>query len=326
MHVQPLERLFPWVVIILSGVTCRKRYSMQPVHPVDLAELLPLWQVALAAANKSQKTIDVYTAGVTQYIKWCDDHERPTTLDRRSVEEFTAHLLKSFTPTTARARQTAVRRFSAWLFEEKEIPVNDLLGMTPPKLDEKLIEPLTEDELRCLFKSCEGTSFRDRRDMALMRFMAETGCRAAEVCAMRVDDIDIKTGVATIIRGKGGRARVVPFGAQTALAIGRYLRLRRTHRLADTEQLWLGGGGQSFSFAGMQRTFTHRAKLSGVKRLHPHLLRHTAATRWRDKDGSEGGAMQIFGWRSRDMLDRYTRATAAGRAIEESRKLSLGNL
>jgi integrase/recombinase XerD len=98
-------------------------------HPVDLAELLPLWQVALAAANKSQKTIDNYTAGVTQYIRWCDTQQRPTTLDRRTVEEFTADLLKTRTPQTARARQTSVRRFSAWLYAEKEIPL--VRSMTP---------------------------------------------------------------------------------------------------------------------------------------------------------------------------------------------------
>lgn len=296
------------------------------VHPVDLADQLPLWQVALAAANKSQKTIDIYVTGVTQYIAWCEDNQRPTSLDRRSVEEWTAHLLKAHTASTVRARQTAVRRFSAWLYEEKEIPSNDLLGMTPPKLDTKVMQPLTDDELRRLFKACEGTSFRDRRDEALMRFMAETGARAAEVCGMRVDDIDIKNGVATIVRGKGGRGRVVPFGPQTALAIGRYLRLRSKHRLADSKALWLGGGGQSFSYAGMQRTFWYRAKLSSIDRLHPHLLRNTAATRWLAAGGSEGGAMQIIGWKSRDMLDHYVRFTAAGRAIDESRALGLDSV
>jgi integrase/recombinase XerD len=122
--------------------------------------------------------------------------------------------------------------------------------MTPPKLDEKVTEALTDDELRRVINSCKGRSFRDRRDEALIRLMAETGSRAGEVVALSVNDVDINkndNGVATIIRGKGGRGRIVPFGPQTALAMGRYLRLRRTHRLADSPNLWLDGDGHSFS-------------------------------------------------------------------------------
>jgi site-specific recombinase XerD len=296
------------------------------VTAVDVDELLPLWEMSLAAGNKSRKTIDLYITGVTQYIKWCRDNDRPVALDRRGVEEWTAHLLKSFTPATARARQTALRQFSKWLTDEKEIPSNDLLALPAPKLDEKVVDALTDDELKRVLQACQGTSFRDRRDEAMLRLMAETGMRAGEVIAMAVDDVDVKTGYATIVRGKGGRGRVVSFGPKTQLAIGRYLRLRRTHRLADTPQLWLGAGGQTYSYAGMQRAFEHRGRLAGVPRLHPHLLRHTAATRWRRAGGSEEGAMQVMGWRSHDMLLRYTRATASERAAVESRKLNLGDV
>jgi integrase/recombinase XerD len=298
---------------------------MSPVE-IDVSELLPLWSMSLAATNKSPNTIEMYVLGATQYVKWCNDHDRPITLDRRSVEEFTAHLLKTNSAATARARQLAVRLFSAWLYDEHEIPSDDLLGMVAPKLDEKIVEPLTDDELARLFQSCQGTSFRDRRDDALMRFMAETGARAAEVIAMCVDDVDVKAGLATIVRGKGGRGRIVPFGAATQLAICRYLRMRKHHRLAAESSLWLGGGGQSFKYPGMQRAFEHRGRLAGIDRLHPHLLRHTAATRWLAAGGTEGGLMSVAGWRSHDMLDRYTRATASQRAAAESRKLILGNV
>ena len=59
----------------------------------------------------------------------------------------------------------------------------------------------------------------------------------------------------------------------------------------------------------------------------PHVLRHTAAQRWLSAEGSEGGLMAVAGWsRRRDMLDRYTRATASERATEEARRLNLGDL
>ena len=296
------------------------------VVEIDVDDLLPLWQMSLAAANKSQKTINGYIIGVNQYVTWLRDHDRPVTLNRRSVEEWSAYLLKTLEPSTVRARQVALRQFSKWLVAEHEIPVDELIGMPAAKLDEKIVEPLTADELQRVLKACQGTSFRARRDDAMIRLMAETGARAAEICDMRVEDVDLKEGIATIVRGKGGKGRLVAFGEQTALALGYYLRMRKHHRLAHTPNLWLGGGGQTFSYAGMQVAFRHRGQLAGVPRLHPHLMRHGLATRWMEAGGSESGLMSICGWRSHDMLLRYSRAGASQRAIAESRKLKLGNI
>jgi site-specific recombinase XerC len=83
---------------------------------------------------------------------------------------------------TERSRQLAVRRFSAWLQEEGEVDTDPLLGLKAPKLDQKVTESLTDDELRLLIKVCAGKEFRDRRDEAIIRLMAETGMRAGEVC------------------------------------------------------------------------------------------------------------------------------------------------
>ena len=85
-----------------------------------------------------------------------------------------------------------------------------------------------------------------------MRLMTETGLRAGEVLGMGLRRRRPPArGVATVRRGKGGKGRVVPFGPQTAAAIDRYMRARRTHRLADTGPLWLGGGGQTFGYHGL---------------------------------------------------------------------------
>ena len=134
--------------------------------------------------------------------------------------------------------------------------------MKQPKLDKKVVDALTDEELRDLIKACHGKRFIDRRDEAIVRFMAETGCRAGEVIAMRADDIDLHRGIATIRRGKGGKGRIVPFGPQTATAIDRYLRARRSHQLAaDTGPLWLGADNwQTFGYAALHRTLQVRAR------------------------------------------------------------------
>lgn len=296
--------------------------------PLTLAELLESWKQVLKAENKAQTTFINYTASVGRYIRWCTERGEVPRIDRALVTEWVAELLASgLEPATARARQLAVRRFSAWMDGEDTIEYTDqLLGIKPPKLSEKLIRPLTEVQLRLLIAACEGKGLRERRDEAIIRLMAETGMRAGEVIALQVGDVNISAGVISIRKTKTGRGRLVSFSAKCAVALDKYLRLRRNHVLAATPNLWLGTRGRGLSYRGLRFTILERAELAGIKGFHPHLLRHTAASRWLAAGGSEQGLMTQAGWADRKMLDRYTRATASERAMDEARGLALGDL
>ncbi|QWC86731.1 tyrosine-type recombinase/integrase [Nocardioidaceae bacterium] len=291
------------------------------------------WQLALRAERKSPQTLKTYGDGLRMYLAWCESNAVPP-LAKSSLNLWTAHLLdEGAAAATARARQLAARRFSAWLTDEDEIAVDPFLGVKSPKLDEQVVEPLSEDEMRRLLKTCtveRGTSanvaLRHRRDEALLRLMFETGMRAGEAVALTVPALNLADGLITVERGKGGKGRVVPVGPEIVAAIDRYLRARRTHRLADSDVLWLGDRGKRFSYDALHKSFRDRADAAGVAGFHPHRLRHTAAHRWLEKGGSETGLMAVAGWTRPDMLMRYTKAQASARAAEEARRLNLGDL
>lgn len=301
--------------------------SADATPSVDLAALLASWELALRAERKSPATIKSYGDGVRRFLDWCTSEQLPAVLSRSSLSGFTAALLEAGAePATARSRHLAVRRYAAWLAEEGELSADPLLGVRAPKLDEKVVDPLSDDELRLLIKACQGPELRDRRDEALVRLMVETGARAGETAALNLDDVDLPAGTVVVRRGKGGKGRVVPIGPQTARAVDRYIRLRRTHRLAGTPMLWLGDRGKGFSYDALHKTLTERAAKAGLVGFRPHRLRHTAAHRWLAAGGSEGGLMAVAGWTRPDMLLRYTKAQASARAAEEARRLNLGDI
>lgn len=291
------------------------------------------WQLALKAERKSPQTLKAYSEGVRQFLAWCTERNaEPFT--RAALNLWVAQLLDGGSAAaTARSRQLAVRRFSAWLTDEGELPVDPFLGVKAPKLDDRVIEPLTDDELRALIRACQPpkgaepkVALRFRRDEAIVRLMIDAGLRAGEVVALELDDLDLPAGVATVRRGKGGKGRTVPVGPEAALALDRYLRLRRGHRLADRTALWLGDRGKGFTYDALHKTLRERADAAGLVGFHPHKMRHTWAHRWLSAGGSESGAMAVGGWTRPDMLMRYTKAQASARAAEEARRLNLGEL
>jgi site-specific recombinase XerD len=293
---------------------------------LTVSAFLDSWKLDMQAKRMSPNTIDNYIRGVRYYVQWCGDRDP---LDRHTLQRWVTHLLEGGAePATARIRQQAVRRFAAWLADEGEIDADPFLGMKPPKLDIKVVQRLTDDELRLMLKACHGRELRDRRDEACLRLLAETGLRAGELLGLNVPDVDLARGLATIRRGKGGAGRYVPFGPVTGAAIDRYLRMRRHHRLAATPALWLAetGGGERLSYHGLRVALLARANVAGVERFFLHKLRHTAASRWLAAGGSEGGLMAVFGWRTREMVDRYSASTASERAIAEAQNLGLGDL
>ncbi|MGO1561364.1 MAG: tyrosine-type recombinase/integrase, partial [Actinomycetaceae bacterium] len=132
---------------------------------IDLDALTASWEISLRVERKSPETVKSYTRGVRQYTDWCRAKDRPVVLDKATVSAFTLDLLDTGREAaTVRARQLAVRRFSSWLADEGEIAEDPLLGVKPPKLDSKVPEPLTDDQVRAMLKACKGTDMRDKRD------------------------------------------------------------------------------------------------------------------------------------------------------------------
>ncbi|WP_375487841.1 tyrosine-type recombinase/integrase [uncultured Mycobacterium sp.] len=157
----------------------------------DLAALMPSWHRTVRSTGKSPKTVTTYTAGVNSFLRWCERTGTPAALTKANAQTWIADLLGA--GTSAKSADTwlgGLKRFAAWLAEEEELPFDPLVRMSPPKFDQKVTDPLTEDELKRLIKVCQGKSLRDRRDEAIVRLLAETGIRVTELVDLSCDDLD----------------------------------------------------------------------------------------------------------------------------------------
>ena len=152
--------------------------------------------------------------------------------------------------------------------------------MRPPKIPEKPVPVLPDEDVRRLLADCSGKDFRDRRDLAIIRLFLDTGMRLEGMAGLRyraddpeASDVDLRSRVVRIT-AKGRRELVLPIGTKSARDIDRYIRVRAGHPRAADRWLWLGTKGRLMS-SGVYQMIKDRGAAVGLPDLHPHQLRHT---------------------------------------------------
>jgi site-specific recombinase XerC len=141
------------------------------------------------------------------------------------------------------------------------------------------------------------------------------------MAGMRVENI-AREEQAVLVIGKGDRARWVPYGDKAAASLYRYLRLRRKRADPDAGPLWLGQRG-GITTSGITQMLRRLGARAGVADVRPHRFRHTSAHRAQVEGISESDLMEVFGWRSAEMVRKYGSSARAERARANFRKLDL---
>jgi len=286
-----------------------------PEDSLDLWRLRASWLIHLRAERRSPATLRAYQIGTDLFLNAYSE------LTKANVMTWLADFA-DVEPATARLRLASLKQFVKWLGAEGYFDVtvvDPILMIRPPRLDQKPVPELTDDEVRRLIKVCAGSAWRDKRDKAMVLLFRDTGMRASELLSLDVADVDLVACTVQIRKAKGGRTRRSKFGATTAAAIDRY---QRAVSGLSSGPLWRGRDGR-LSYTGLTNSLRQRAEQAGIKGFHVHRLRHTAAVRWMRAGGSESGLMAQAGWKSREMIDRYVAIAREELAAHEFDRLGL---
>ncbi|MDN5858689.1 MAG: site-specific tyrosine recombinase XerD [Pseudonocardia sp.] len=154
-------------------------------------------------------------------------------------------------------------------------------AVTPPALPLKLPRALTIDDVDQLLAGCIGTGPAPLRDRALLELLYSTGARISEAVGIDRDDLDVE-GRTVLLRGKGGKQRIVPVGRPALAAVDAYLvRARPTlaARGTGSPALLLNARGARLTRQSAWHALRAAADNAGLAAaVSPHTLRHCFAT------------------------------------------------
>jgi integrase/recombinase XerD len=189
-------------------------------------------------------------------------------------------------------------------------------AVRPPTPGRRLPKSLTIDEVLALLEGAGGDSPADGpltlRNRALLELLYSTGSRISEAVGLDVDDIDTQARTA-LLRGKGGKQRLVPVGRPAVQALDAYLvrgRSELARRGRGTPAIFLNARGGRLSRQSAWQVLQDAADRGGITSgVSPHMLRHSFATHLLEGGADVRVVQELLGHASVTTTQIYTLVT-----------------
>lgn len=227
---------------------------------------------------------------------------------------------QALSSTSAARTLVAVRGFHRFAVADGLVEHDPAAGVRPPQPAKRLPKALPLADVEAILEAAgsPGTSLA-LRDRALLEVLYGTGARISEAVGLDVDDLDVDpaTGQGTVLlRGKGGKQRLVPVGSFALEAVDAYL-VRARPELASVASgagargaMFLNARGGRLSRQSAWTVLTRAAERAGITReVSPHTLRHSFATHLLDGGADVRVVQELLGHASVTTTQVYTLVT-----------------
>ena len=248
-----------------------------------ISQALETFTIDAKARQCTAATIAHYRGRVGDFARWLSAHDgtiEVNAITHHHVRAYLAHLLdKGLASNTVHTHGRALRAFLNFCQREGIITQTpfDKVRIGRPDRIEKL--PFTQDDIDRLLNASTST-----RDTALVMTLLDTGVRASECTSLSIGDLGNQR--LHIRRGKGRKARTVPFGERTAAALAAYVAERGDQPV--TAPLFASNTNRNLdgrlTRSGLRRILVLLADAAGVAGVHPHRFRRTFAV-WSLRNG-----------------------------------------
>lgn len=270
---------------------------------------------------KSPRSREFYRDNFKKFEVWCVSHGITTLdqLDAHTVRHYLDYLVDDaktkhgHPPSQAslHSYMRAVRAPLNWGVSEGYLSSQVTSRLKMPKVDKKVVEVFTPQQLVKLYAACQdqASPIYRARDMAMLALLLDTGIRASELCTLTLDRTHLDhTDPYIRVIGKGRKERDVgPLGQATCRRLRVYI-----HRFRKSTTPWtfLSHRGGQLTRLGLDKILYRLRERTGITgvRVSAHTFRHTYACQFLSKGGDIFKLQQLLGHSDIATTQIYLRA------------------
>ena len=277
--------------------------------------------------NLSEHTLRNYESDLVQFY----DHIAPpdkegkrrnveiSSIDNLTIRDFMAGLYeRNKKKSSIHRKVAALRTFFRYLCREGILEVNPARMVASPRVERKLPNHLTIQDMIRFIETPELDTVLGKRDRAILEILYASGLRVSELASLNLGDIDFENQTLRV-KGKGRKERIVPFGDHARAAIETYLSVRgellidasreRPERF-DPLAVFINYQGTRITTRSVARMIDKYVKIcAGIHRLSPHALRHSFATHLLDAGADLRTIQELLGHARLSSTQVYTQVS-----------------
>lgn len=230
----------------------------------------------------AQNTVQAYNRDMNQFVAWLAGR-KPADMSVTELSDFIGFLHdRNLAPASISRNIVAVRMFYKYLQLEGLAEQNPAELLATQKAWKRVPGVMSPAEVEAFLSSVKKSDSFWQRDRALLEVLYATGCRASEVCSLRVRDLTLSEKHLKC-HGKGDKQRMVPIGGRAIAAIELYLAQARgilaSRAPTLCDELFLSRTGRPLDRIQLWRLVKRYAERAGIlSEISPHSLRHSFAT------------------------------------------------
>ncbi len=245
--------------------------------------------------------------GYTRYLKRAGINDSKD-ITRKDITDFLFLLRKKMSPISIARILSAVKSFHKFLLREKISGQDPSDLIEAPKLEKKIPNFLTLDEVTEILKAPNLKKIQGIRERAVLELMYATGLRVSELVKLKSPDLNLDVGFIKC-KGKGSKERIVPLGGTASRFLQKYLKESRTKLLGKriSPYIFLAQGGRTISRQSVWKMVKAIVKKCRIKKkVSPHTLRHSFATHLLEHGADLRSVQEMLGHSSITTTQIYT--------------------
>jgi len=251
----------------------------------------------------SANTISAYESDITQFLEFTGEN----IINNDLIELFITSELNDKSDNSKIRKISSINQYIDWFnLDNKEYQI--VIEKVSLKKGSYLPETISISDVNRLIDIYDHSNYMNSRNLTVIDFMYSTACRVSELCDVRVSDLDFEEDFVKLF-GKGSKQRIVPIGSELKINLSKYLKFRDELNTQEP-YLFLSKNMNQLDRSAIFRIIKKSATLSGnALSVHPHTLRHSAATHMLEAGCDLRTLQELLGHTSVSTTKIYTKLT-----------------